>query len=64
MGKRTKKSGNRSRSKKRRSSIGGCQESTWQNSSTDRGIGSTKGKEREDGTKIGPDGKIPQDEES
>jgi len=64
MGKRTKKLGNRSRSKKRRSLIGGYQEGTQRNSSTDGGTGSTREKGREDGTKIGPDGKIPWDEES
>jgi len=35
------------------------QRSTWQNSSTDGEIGSTKERKREDGTKIGLDGNIP-----
>ena len=64
MGKGTKKLGDRSRSKKRRSLIGGCQEGTWQNSSTNREIESMKEKGKEDGTRIGADGNIPQDKES
>ena len=64
MGKRTKKSGNRSRSKKRRSLTEDYQEGTWRNSSTDGGTGSTKEKEKGDRTRIGPNGNIPQDKES
>jgi len=64
MGKRTKKLGDRSRSKKRGSLTGGYPGGIWQNSSTDRGTGSTRGRGREDGMKIGPDGKIPWNEES
>ena len=64
MGKKTKKSGDRSRSKKRKSLIGDYQGNTRRNSSTDGGTGSTKGKGRGAGMKIGPDGNIPWDEES
>jgi len=59
-----KKSGDRRRLKKRRSSTGDYQEDIWQNSSMDREIGSTRGREKEDGTKIGPDGNISWDEKS
>jgi len=64
MGKRAKKLGDRSRSKKRRSLTGGYWEGTWQNSSTDGEIGSTKGRGKRDGMRTGPNGSIPQDEES
>jgi len=64
MEKVTKKLGDRSRLKKRGNSTEGYQEGTQQNSSTDGGIGSTRERERNNGTKIGPDGNIPWDEES
>ena len=64
MGKRTEKSGDRSRLKKRRSLTRGYQGDIWQNSSTDREIENTKGREKGDKTKIGQDGNIPQDGES
>jgi len=63
-GKRTKKSDDRSRSKKRRSLIGGYQEGTWQNSSTDGEIGNMRGREKEDRTKTRQNGNIPWNEES
>ena len=59
-----KKSGNRSRLKKRGSLTGGYQRDIWRNSSTDGETGSMKGREKGDGTKIGPNGNIPRDEES
>ena len=64
MEKRTKKLGDRSRLKKKGYSTEGYQKGTQQNSSTDGGIGSTRGREKGDGTKIGPNGNIPWDEES
>ena len=59
MEKRTKKLGNRSRSKKKRSSIEAYQEGTWQNSSTDEETESMKGRGKRDGTRTGPNGNIP-----
>ena len=64
MGKRTKKSGDRSRLKKKGSLTGGCQEGIWQNSFMDGKTRSTKGRGRDGGTKIGPNRNIPRDEES
>ena len=64
MGKKTKKLGDRSRLKKRRNSIGGCWKGTRQNSSTDGGTESMKGRGKGDGTRTGPNGNIPRDEES
>ena len=63
-GKRTKKLGNRNRSKKKRNLTEGYQENTRQNLSTVGEIRSTRGKGRGNGTKIGLDGNIPWDEES
>jgi len=64
MGKRTKKSGDRSRLKKRRSSTEGYLEGIQQNSSTDRKTRSMRGREKGDGTKTGLNENIPWDEES
>jgi len=64
MGKRPKKLGDRSRSKKRGNLIEDYPGGIWQNLSMDGGTGSTRERGREDGTKIGPDGNIPQDKES
>jgi len=64
MGKRTKKLGDKSRSKKIKTLIGDYQGSTRRNSSTDGETGSMRERERRDGTKTGPDGSIPQDEET
>ena len=50
--------------KKKRNLIEDYQGSTQQNSSTDREIGSTRGRGRGDGTKIGPDRNIPRNKES
>jgi len=44
--------------------IGGYQEGIWQNSSTDRGIGNMRGREKGDGTRTGQNGNIPWDKES
>jgi len=63
-GKRTKKLGDRSRTKKKKSSIEGYQGDTRRSSSMDRETGNMKERGRGDGTKIGPDGNIPWDEES
>jgi len=63
-GKWLKKSGDRSRLKKKRNSTGPCWANIWQKLFMDGGIRSTKGKERGDGRKTGPNGNIPQDEES
>ena len=62
-GKRLKKLGDRSRSKKGRNLTKGYLEDI-QNSSTDGETESTRERERKDGTKIGPNGNIPWDEES
>ena len=59
-----KKSGDRSRSKKRGNLTGGYQEDIWQNSSMDGETGNTRGREKEDGTKTSPNGNIPRDEKS
>ena len=64
MGKRTKKLGDRSRSKKKKSLTGDYPGSIQRNSSTDGRTRSTRGREKGDGTKIGPNGNIPRDEES
>ena len=63
MGKRTKKLGDRSRSKKKRSLTGDYQENTRRNSFMDGEAGSMRGKGRGDGMKIGPSENIPQNEE-
>ena len=64
MGKKTKKLGDRSEMKKKKNLIEGYQGNTWRNSSTDGETGNMRGRGRRDGTKIGPDGNIPRDEES
>ena len=50
--------------KKKKNSIEGYQGDTQQNSSMDGETESMRGKGRGDGTRIGPDGNIPRDEES
>jgi len=52
MGKRTKKLGDRSRSKKRRNLTGGYQEGTQQSSSMDGKMGNMRGREKGDGTMV------------
>ena len=58
-GKRPKKLDDRSRLKKKRSLTEDYQRDTQRSSSMDGGTGSTREREREDGTKLGPDGNIP-----
>jgi len=64
MGKRQKNLGDRSWKKKRRNLARNYQGSSQLNYYTVRGEEDMKGKERRGGTRIGVDGKIPQDEES
>ena len=64
MKKQSKKSGDKSRSKKRRNSIEPCWANIQQNLCIVGGTESTKGKGRRDGRKIGPNGNISWDEES
>jgi len=64
MGKRQKNLGDRNRKKKRRNLAENYQENLRQNYYMNGGKENTKGREKRDGTKIGVDGKIPQDEES
>ena len=63
-GKRQKNLGDRSWKKKRRNLVENYQENLRLNYYMDGGERNMKGKEKRDGTKIGIDGKIPQDEES
>jgi len=64
MGKRLKNLGDRSRKKKRRNLVGNYLESSQQNYYTAGERKNMKKKEKEDRTKIGIDGKFPQDKES
>jgi len=63
-GKRQKNLGNRSWKKKRRNLARNYQENSWLNYYMGRREKDMKKKEKRDGTRIGIDRKIPQDEES
>jgi len=63
MGKRQKNSSNKSRKKKKKNLARNYLGNLWQNYYMNGEGKGTKGRERRDRTKIGVDGRIPQDEE-